>query len=294
MRDRTVSVIGIGDMGTALAATALEAGYEVTIWNRSPARLEPFRGTAARIAESPAGAVAASAVSIVILADHDAAWEVMDTEPVRPLLAGRVIINLMSGDAELAKQFEAWASEHGARYLDGRIGCYPSDIATELSAMIYGGDADAFTECEPLLRSFAPRMQYAGGDVSAPNVLAAAMFSLYHHAVNLPYYEAIAYAARLGVSPADCLPLAQQQLEIAAAAIERGTRQCLDDDYEGDQSSLQTHLVALRRTQTALDAAQAPHVITDGMIECVREAVADGRGSQQMAGVFAFLRDTDG
>jgi 3-hydroxyisobutyrate dehydrogenase-like beta-hydroxyacid dehydrogenase len=291
--DGTATVIGIGDMGTALAAAALEAGYKLTIWNRSPPRLEPFRGTAARIADSPADAVAASTVSIVILADHEAAWEVMDTESVRPLLDGRVIINLMSGDSALAKQFEGWANEHGARYLDGRIGCYPSDIGTELSAMIYGGDTDAFTECEPLLHSFAPKMQYVGSDVSAPNVLAAAMFSLYHHAVNLPYYEAIAYAARLGVSPAACLPLAQQQLEIAAAAIERGTRQCLADDYEGDQSSLQTHLVALRRTQTALDAAQAPHVITDGMIDCLREAVAAGRGAQQMAGVFPFLRDKD-
>jgi hypothetical protein len=39
------------------------------------------------------------------------------------VLDHRVIINLMSGDAELAKQFEAWVGEHGARYLDGRIGC---------------------------------------------------------------------------------------------------------------------------------------------------------------------------
>ena len=63
MSDKTVTIIGVGDMGTALAATALGPGYEVTLWNRSPGRLEPFRDTAARIAGSPAEAVAASAVS---------------------------------------------------------------------------------------------------------------------------------------------------------------------------------------------------------------------------------------
>ena len=291
MSDRTVSVIGIGDMGTALAAVALEAGYEVTLWNRSPGRLEPFRDTAARIAGSPAEAVAASGVSLVILADHDAAWEVMDTEAVRAVVGGRVIINLMSGDSQLAKAFETWTVERGARYLDGRIGCYPSDIATERSAMIYGGDADVFAAYEPLLRALAPRAQYIGADVNAPNVLAAAMFTVYHHAVHLPYYEAIAYAARYGVSPADCLPLALQQLEIAAAAIERGTRLCVADDYDGDQAVLDTHLRALRRSQVALDEVGAPHPITDGMTDCVAEAVAAGRGRQQLAGTFAFLRD---
>ena len=231
----------------------------------------------------------------MVLADHDSAWEVMDTEAVRDVAGGRVIVNLMSGDTELARAFEAWAVERGSRYLDGRIGCYPSDIATERSAMICGGDAEAFAACEPLLRAFASRMQYVGADVNAPNVLAAAIFSVYHHAVNLPYYEAIAYAARHGVSPADCLPLAQQQLEIAAAAIERGTRLCLaDDDYVGDQASLDTHLRALRRSQLVFDEAGAPHPITDGMTDCVADAVAAGRGSQQLAGVFAHLRDKIG
>jgi 3-hydroxyisobutyrate dehydrogenase-like beta-hydroxyacid dehydrogenase len=289
--DKTVTIIGVGDMGIALAATALDAGYEVTLWNRSPGRLDPFRDGAARIAGSPAEAVAASAVTIVMLADHDSAWEVMDTEAVRDVAGGRVIINLMSGDTDLARAFEGWVVERGSRYLDGRIGCYPSDIATERSAMIYGGDAEAFAACEPLLRAFASRAQYVGPDVNAPNVLAAAMFSVYHHAVNLPYYEAIAYVARHGVSPADCLPLAQQQLEIAAAAIERGTKLCLADDYAGDQASLNTHLRALRRSQVALDEVRAPHPITDGMTDCVAEAVATGRGSQQLAGVFAYLRD---
>lgn len=291
MSDNTVSIIGVGDMGAALASTALAAGYAVTLWNRTPARVEPFRDTAARIADAPADAVAASSVSVLILADYAAAWEVMDSDLVRPQLSGRVIVNLISGEPQLADEFGTWVSEHGGRYLDGRIGSYPSDIGSENSAMIYGGDAEAFAECEPLLRCFAPELRYIGSDIRAANALAAAMYSMYHHAVNESYYEAIAFAARYGVSPADCLPLARQQLRIAAKALGRGTQMCLEDRYEGDQSSLETHLAALGRTQRVLIAAGAPHAITDGMMRHLEEAVAAGLGSQQLAGLFPFLRD---
>jgi 3-hydroxyisobutyrate dehydrogenase-like beta-hydroxyacid dehydrogenase len=289
--NNTVSIIGVGDMGSALAHTALGGGYEVTLWNRTAARVDPFRDTAARIAETPAEAVDASSVSVLILADYPVAREVMDTDAVRPLLSGRVIVNLISGEPQQANEFGAWVTERSGRYLDGRIGSYPSDVGRETSAMIYGGDADAFAECEPLLHCFAPQMRYVGTDLAAANALAAAMFSLYHHAVNESYYEAVAFAARYGVSPADCLPLARQQLQIAAEAIGRGTQMCLDDRYEGDQSSLDTHLGALGRTQRALAAAGAPHAITDGMMEHLKAAVGAGRGSQQLAGLYPFLRD---
>jgi 3-hydroxyisobutyrate dehydrogenase-like beta-hydroxyacid dehydrogenase len=291
MSDNSVSIIGVGDMGTALARTALAGGYEVTLWNRSPARVEPFRDTTARVAGSPAEAVAASSVSVLILSDYAVASEVTDTEAVRPQLSGRVIVNLISGEPQPADEYGNWVRTHGGSYLDGRIGCYPSDIGTDNSAMIYGGDADALAECEPLLRCLAPEMRYVGSDIRAANALAAAMFSMYHHAVNESYYEAIAFAARYGVSAADCLPLARQQLRIAAEAIGRGTQMCLEDRYEGDQSALETHLGALRRTQRALDAAGAPHAITDGMMKHLEGAVAAGLGSQQLAGVFPFLRD---
>lgn len=289
--DNTVSIIGVGDMGTALARTALAAGYRVTLWNRTQARLERFRDTAAQIAGSPADAVAASSVSVLILADYATAWEVMDTDSLRPLLSGRVIVNLISGEPQPADEFGSWVIERGARYLDGRIGSYPSDVGTKNSAMIYGGDAEAFAEYEPLLRCFAPEMRYIGSDIRAANALAAAMYSMYHHAVNESYYEAIALAARYGVSPADCLPLARQQLQIAADALGRGTQMCLDDRYEGDQSSLETHLGALGRTQRVLIDAGAPHAITDGMLEHLQAAVAAGLGSRQLAGLFPFLRD---
>ena len=53
-----VSVIGLGDMGSALAATLLDSGYAVTLWNRSADKAAPLIAAGAQLAESAQDAIA--------------------------------------------------------------------------------------------------------------------------------------------------------------------------------------------------------------------------------------------
>ena len=47
-----ISVIGLGAMGSALARALVKAGHEVTVWNRSPQKMEPLVDLGADGAES--------------------------------------------------------------------------------------------------------------------------------------------------------------------------------------------------------------------------------------------------
>ncbi len=51
-----IGFIGLGQMGSAIAANLIKAGHSLTVWNRSPARTEPLVAAGARRAESPADA----------------------------------------------------------------------------------------------------------------------------------------------------------------------------------------------------------------------------------------------
>lgn len=48
-----VTVIGLGPMGRAMAAAYLDAGYEVTVWNRSPGKDTELVARGARRAATP-------------------------------------------------------------------------------------------------------------------------------------------------------------------------------------------------------------------------------------------------
>lgn len=90
-----VSVIGLGMMGTALAAAFLKAGHPVTVWNRSPAKSGPLVAQGATPADTAAEAVAASPLVVVCLTTYDTVRTVL--EPLSGQLTGRTVANLTNG-----------------------------------------------------------------------------------------------------------------------------------------------------------------------------------------------------
>ena len=54
--NQSVALLGLGTMGSGMAANLLKAGFPLTVWNRSRAKAEAFAAQGARVAESPADA----------------------------------------------------------------------------------------------------------------------------------------------------------------------------------------------------------------------------------------------
>ncbi|MGW7328915.1 NAD(P)-binding domain-containing protein, partial [Streptomyces sp. NPDC054840] len=65
----SLTLLGLGDMGTAIARTWLAAGHPLTVWNRTPAKAGALAAEGAAVAASAADAVAASALVVVCLLD---------------------------------------------------------------------------------------------------------------------------------------------------------------------------------------------------------------------------------
>lgn len=71
-----LAFLGLGAMGAPMAARLIDAGHEVTVWNRTRARAEAVEG-AARVADSPADAAEGVEAAITMVATPDAVREVL-------------------------------------------------------------------------------------------------------------------------------------------------------------------------------------------------------------------------
>lgn len=137
-----VSVIGLGMMGTALAAAFLKAGHPVTVWNRSPAKTGPLVAQGAIPADTAAEAVAASPLVVVCLTTYDTVRTVL--EPLSGQLTGKTVANLTNGTPEQARDLAVWAAKEGAGYLDGGIMAVPQMIAGPHAYVFYSGAREVF------------------------------------------------------------------------------------------------------------------------------------------------------
>ncbi|WP_326796495.1 NAD(P)-binding domain-containing protein [Streptomyces sp. NBC_01808] len=141
--DKTpATLLGLGAMGTALARTWLAAGHPTTVWNRTRARAEALAAEGARTADSPSAAVAASTLVVVCLLDDVSVGEVLAGTD----LTGKDLINLTTSTPAQARTRAAWASDRGARYLDGGIMAVPPMIGVPETGgyVLYSGSRDVF------------------------------------------------------------------------------------------------------------------------------------------------------
>lgn len=169
-----VSVIGLGEMGSALARAFLAGGKSVTVWNRTSARAAPLEPMGAMRAPSVAAAVAASPMVVICLSDYAATSDVLGQDGVAELLGDRLVVQLTSGTPRQARALDAWAAAHGARYLDGAIGAWPRQIGGPDAGIIVVGSQAAFAAAEPLLKLLAGGLAHMGENIGHAKALFSA------------------------------------------------------------------------------------------------------------------------
>lgn len=72
-----IAFLGIGNMGNPMARRLVNAGHDVTVWNRSVARTAPLAQAGATVAVSPAAAASGVEFAITMLASPEALDDVL-------------------------------------------------------------------------------------------------------------------------------------------------------------------------------------------------------------------------
>ncbi len=173
-----VSVIGLGAMGGAIANAFIAAGHGVTVWNRSPERMQPFTELGASPAADARAAVAAAPLIVICIDDYAATRELIDTQQIGKLFQERVLLQFSTGTPQEARDLESWALERRAQYLDGAILAYPREIGHE-ALIAVSGKKQTFDGIESLLRALSSNVRYLGDPVGAAAALDVAILSYY-------------------------------------------------------------------------------------------------------------------
>ncbi len=138
-----VAFLGIGLMGAPMVRNLLDAGFSMTLWNRTASKCERFNGEAT-IADSPQNAVREADVVITMLENGHVVDSVMvEQGGIGSLKAGAVYIDMSSVQPSLARRHGELARKQGAGYVDAPVsgGTVGAEQAT-LSIMAGGSEAD--------------------------------------------------------------------------------------------------------------------------------------------------------
>jgi len=160
-----VAVLGLGAMGSRMAARLLKAGYPLRIWNRSPDAARDLVAAGATLAASPKEAVRGAAFVVAMVRD-DAASRRVWLDPEDGALAGLEPEALAIESSTLSygwvRQLGDLARQRNLHFLEAPVaGTRPQAESGQLIYLV-GGDAADCSRAEPLLKCMGSAVHFAG------------------------------------------------------------------------------------------------------------------------------------
>ncbi len=284
---KSISVIGLGAMGTALAGALIDTGNTVTVWNRTPARADALAARGASRAETVTEAIAASDVVILCLTDYPAVDATL--ADLGAAMAGKTIVNLTNGRPDEVRAIAARLGEQGARYLDGGIMATPPMIGTPHAFILYSGDRAAFEDAEALLATFG-QSHYLGEDPTLAAVsdlaLLSAMYGLFGG-----YLHATALAGSVGFTAKQFLPLVEPWLAAMMTALPDYAERIDSGEHARDvMSNLQMQSVAISNIVAASRSQGIDPAFMEPIERLAKKRLAAGFGNDEASGIIEAMR----
>ncbi|MEV4258561.1 NAD(P)-binding domain-containing protein [Spirillospora sp. NPDC049652] len=290
----SVTVIGLGSMGTRMAEVFLEKGHAVTVWNRTAARAEPLVAKGAALAPSAAEALAANELVVLSQTHYQAMYDSL--RGAEDALAGRVLVNLSSGSPDEVREAAKWAEAHGAHLLAGGIMVPVPGIGTP-AAETYIAGSEALLERHRATLAAISDTAYVGADPGLAALYYLAGFYLFAATMGA-FMQAAALVASAGVSPRD-------YGEVAAAIVRSigedgpmgfvkiSSAQMADHVYPGVADTVHMEAVSVGHVIEAARAAGVDATMPEALKAVFDRAVEAGHRDEGLGAVYEIVRASD-
>ena len=160
-----VGWIGTGVMGLSMCGHVLDAGYSVTVHNRTRSRAEPLLEKGAAWADTPAAVAAASDVVCSIVGYPADVREVVLGEhgALGGASQGSVLVDLTTSEPSLAVEISERAAEKGVVSIDAPVSGGDVGARNATLSIMVGGSEEAVERVTPLLEVMGKTIVRQGG-----------------------------------------------------------------------------------------------------------------------------------
>lgn len=268
---KKVSVLGLGRMGSALAAALVGEGHDVTVWNRTPKTLPGARSVA-----TPEEAFEAADVVVTCLSTYDVQ---------QPLLSKNIktLVNLTSGTPEQARATAEWARDNGVEYVDGVIMAVPQQIGTPQARILYSGQQE-----HHVLQAFGEPV-HLGEDAGMAALYDLALLGIMWSAF-AGYLQAVALLGTAGVTPQQFTPTAVDFLNEMGTLLPEMGEETQHRDYETDVSAVDINVAGLRMLADASRQQGVDAALPEALHDLFQRAQRNGHGAHSIASVIEVIR----
>jgi len=159
-----VAFAGLGNMGQPMARNILEAGHQLTVYNRTASKMEALVRAGASPADSPCQAAQGAEVLCISVSTPDAIRAVVlgDEGALRGAASGAIFIDFSTVDPLTSQEVAQACAEEGVAFLDAPVSGGVDGAAAGTLTVIVGGDGEAFGRAQPVFQAVGQNIAHVG------------------------------------------------------------------------------------------------------------------------------------
>ena len=281
---RNITLLGLGTMGSGMAANWLAKGFKLTIWNRTRAKAAGLGAQGAAIADTPREAAADADFIVAMVADDHASREVWlgDRGALAGAKRGAIAIETSTLTPVWARGLAAIAHSQGCGFLDAPVGGSRQAAAAGQLTFFVGGEAATLEKARAALAAVGGKVNHLGA------AGAGATWKLINNLLIAAQTAALAEALRLaekaGFDPAQTAALI---LAGAAASpiVQMKLPRMIARSYEETDFALYLMHKDARYGVALAEQLGVPHDMIGGAAAAFARAEAKGLGAKDFAAV---------
>jgi 3-hydroxyisobutyrate dehydrogenase len=166
MKTEKIGFIGLGVMGKPMALNLLNAGYELTVWNRTKSKMDDLLVAGASGAESPRGVAEKSDVVITMVTDSSDVEEVTlgPEGAIYGVHKDLIIIDMSSISPTVTLKIANELKAKGVEVLDAPVSGGEIGAKQATLSIMVGGPKETFDKCLPILQVLGKRITHMGSN----------------------------------------------------------------------------------------------------------------------------------
>jgi 3-hydroxyisobutyrate dehydrogenase len=287
-----IGFVGMGTMGAAMAANLRRAGYEVTVWNRTPGRAASVTALGAREAATPAEAAGDADIIVTCVSDTPDVEAVLFGHQgiAEGLAAGSLVIDCSTISPSATSGFAARLAEAGIAFVDAPVSGGSEGARQATLTIFVGGEPAAVERARPVLEAMGKTITHFGPAGSGQAVKAVNQVVI--SGVYLAVAEGMVLAMRAGLDPEAVVSALGGGVAGSWILANRSGKMIRNDYPLGFRTSLH-----LKDLTIALELARTLGVtlpVTALAAQLEAGLVARGYGDEDMSNLARAIRSLSG
>ena len=288
---KSVAILGVGKMGSAMAKELATAGFQVTLWNRNQSVADKLASEinvpTVTVSATPKAALENVDIALCLFTNGMVTQSVLldDTQVLEGVKSNLIIVDMGTSGVESAKALASTLASKKIAFIDAPVSGSVVTIAAHQLLVMASGDEAVIQQAIPVFSVFAKKTAYLG-QAGAGQAMKLAV-NLIVHTLNAAVSEGLALATASGIDAAAAYDVFDES--VVAAPFVKYKRAAFLDPELPVAMRIDTVLKDLDLILSLGQSTGVPLTATEGVKELFAQAQVAGYESKDMSALFRFI-----